>query len=339
MTGGGRPAHTPRPRAAGPSSGPPRIVTLAGGVGAARFLRGLVRVVDPACVTVIVNTADDVERHGLWISPDIDSVVYTLAGMHDEDRGWGLRDETWNALAGLRALGEDAWFQLGDRDLATHIWRTARRRRGEPLSAITAAQCAALGVTVRVLPMSDDVVTTRITCAGLGELHFQEYFVREQCRPAIESVRFAGVDRARPAPGVVAALEDCDAAIVCPSNPVISIGPVLAVPGVREALRAAPRCVAVTPIVAGEAIKGPAAAMLRQQGVDVSAAGVASLYADFCDAMIVDRRDPEVAGEVAALGLQPVVTETLMSSLDDAVALASVTVRAALGDDFPAVAA
>jgi len=308
-------------------------------VGAARFLRGLVRTVDPAAVTVIVNTADDVERHGLWISPDIDSVVYTLAGLHDEERGWGLREETWNALASLRALGEETWFQLGDRDLATHIWRTARRRAGEPLSAITAAQCAALGVPLRVLPMTDDVVTTRILCAELGELHFQEYFVREQCRPVIESVRFAGVDRARPAPGVLEALEAADAVIVCPSNPVISIGPVLAVRGVRDALRAVPRCVAVTPIVAGEAVKGPAAAMLRQQGVAVSAAGVASLYSDFCHTMVVDRRDSAVAGDVAALGLQAVVTETLMATLDDAVALARVTVRAALGDDFPAVAA
>jgi LPPG:FO 2-phospho-L-lactate transferase len=318
----------------------PRIVALAGGVGAARFLRGLVRVVDPTSVTVIVNTADDVERHGLWVSPDIDSVLYTLAGLHDEERGWGLRDETWNALAALRALGEDTWFQLGDRDLATHVWRTARRRAGEPLSAITAAQCVALGVDVRVLPMSDDVVTTRITCEELGELHFQEYFVREQCRPAITGVRFAGVSRARPAPGVLEALASCDAVVVCPSNPVISIGPILAVPGVRDAVRAAARCVAVTPIVAGEALKGPAAAMLRHAGVPVSAAGVASLYADFCGCMVVDRRDPSVAADVAVLGLRAVVTETVMSTVDDAAALARVVLHEALGDDFPpAVAA
>jgi LPPG:FO 2-phospho-L-lactate transferase len=238
-------------------------------------------------------------------------------------------------LGGLRALGEEAWFQLGDRDLATHIWRTAQRRAGVSLSAITASQCAALGVQLRVLPMSNDVVTTRIGCDGLGELHFQEYFVREQCRPAIESVRFAGVSRARPAPGVLDALAAADAVIVCPSNPVISIGPVLAVPGVRDAVRAAARCVAVTPIVAGEAVKGPAAAMLRQQGVAVSAAGVAGLYADFCECMVVDRRDPEVAADVEALGLRAVVAETVMTSLDDAVALARVVVREALGGDFP----
>jgi LPPG:FO 2-phospho-L-lactate transferase len=298
-----------------------------------------VRAVDPSSITVIVNTADDVERHGLWVSPDIDSVLYTLSGLHDEERGWGLRDETWNALAALRALGEDAWFQLGDRDLATHIWRTARRRAGEPLSAITAEQCERLGVPLRVLPMSDDVVTTRVVCAELGDLHFQEYFVREQCRPSIESIRFAGVSRATPAPGVLEALASCDAVIVCPSNPVISIGPILAVPGVRAALQAVPRCVAVTPIVAGSALKGPAAEMLRAQGVAVSAAGVAGLYADFCSVMVVDRRDAAVAREVEALGLQSVVTETVMSSVADAAALASVVVRAAAGDPGPAVAA
>jgi LPPG:FO 2-phospho-L-lactate transferase len=187
--------------------------------------------------------------------------------------------------------------------------------------------------------MSDDVVTTRVTCAELGELHFQEYFVREQCRPQIESVRFDGVARARPAPGVLQALADADAVVICPSNPVISIGPILAVPQLRDAVRAAPRCVAVTPIVAGAAVKGPAAAMLRQQGVAVSAAGVAQLYRDLCDVMVVDRRDPAVAADVEALGLRAVVAETLMASVDDAAALAGVVVREALGGDFPAVAA
>ena len=325
--------------ASAPENSGPRIVALAGGVGAARFLRGLVRVVDPSSITVVVNTADDVERHGLWVSPDIDSVLYTLSGLHDEERGWGLRGETWNALSALRALGEETWFQLGDRDLATHVWRTARRRAGMPLSTITALQCAALGVDVRVLPMSDDVVTTRVVCEELGDLHFQEYFVREQCTPAISSIRFDGVARARPAPGVLEALESCAFAIVCPSNPVISIGPILAVPGMRAALQAVPRCVAVTPIVSGAALKGPAAAMLRAQGTAVSAAGVAGLYADFCSVMVVDRRDAQVAAEVTALGLQPVVAETVMASTDDAAALASVVVAAGLGSSGPAVAA
>jgi LPPG:FO 2-phospho-L-lactate transferase len=336
MTGGGRPAL--RSHTEGRGAAAPRIVALAGGVGAARFLRGLVRVVDPSWVTVVVNTADDVELHGLCISPDIDSVVYTLAGLHDEQRGWGLRDETWHALESLRALGEDTWFQLGDRDLATHVWRTARRRAGESLSSITARQCAQLGVPVRVLPMSDDTVTTRVACADLGELHFQEYFVREQCRPRIESLRFAGVDRARPAPGVLESLAECDAVLICPSNPVISIAPILAVPRVRAAVAAAPRCVAVTPIVAGAAVKGPAAAMLAAQGVAVSAAGVASLYRDVCDTMVVDRRDAAVCAGVEALGLRAVLAETIMATVDDAAALAAVVVHEALGG-IPAVAA
>jgi LPPG:FO 2-phospho-L-lactate transferase len=204
---------------------------------------------------------------------------------------------------------------------------------------VTALQCAALGVDVRVMPMSDDVVTTRVVCSGFGDLHFQEYFVREQCRPAIESIRFDGVSRARPAPGVLEALSSCDAVIVCPSNPVISIGPILAVPGIRDALRSVPRCVAVTPIVAGAALKGPAAEMLRASDVAVSAAGVAGLYADFCSVMVVDRRDAAVAAEVEALGLQAVVAETVMGSLGDAVELASVVLRAAVGDSGPAVAA
>ncbi|HEV7678908.1 MAG TPA: 2-phospho-L-lactate transferase [Candidatus Dormibacteraeota bacterium] len=337
MTGAGHPAS--RPHAAVDAAEGTRIVALAGGVGAARFLRGLVRVIDPSSLTVVVNTADDVERHGLWISPDIDSVLYTLSGLHDEERGWGLRDETWTTLSALSALGEDTWFQLGDRDLATHIWRTSRRRAGVPLSALTAELARRLGVAVRVLPMSDDVVTTRIASPGLGDLHFQEYFVREQCRPPISSIRFEGIAASRPAPGVVEALSSCDAVIVCPSNPVISIGPILAVPGVRAALQAVPRCVAVTPIVAGEALKGPAAAMLRQQGVAVSAAGVAGLYADFCSAMVVDRRDAPVAREVEALGLRAVVTETVMASLADAVSLAGVVMQTVRDDSGPAVAA
>jgi LPPG:FO 2-phospho-L-lactate transferase len=337
MTGAGHPAS--RPHAAAHAAGGARIVALAGGVGAARFLRGLVRVIEPSSLTVVVNTADDVERHGLWISPDIDSVLYTLSGLHDEERGWGLRDETWNALSALSALGEDTWFQLGDRDLATHIWRTARRRAGVPLSVVTSELAGRLGVAVQVLPMSDDVVTTRIVSPGLGDLHFQEYFVREQCRPEISSIRFEGVAASRPAPGVLEALSSCDAVIVCPSNPVISIGPILAVPGVRAALQAVPRCVAVTPIVAGAALKGPAAVMLRQQGVAVSAAGVAGLYADFCSVMVVDRRDAQVAREVEALGLRAVVTETVMSSLDDAVSLASVVMQTLRDDSGPAVAA
>ncbi len=304
-------------------------MVICGGVGAARFLAGLVRVLPAERITAVVNTGDDIERHGLQVSPDIDSVVYRLAGLADDERGWGLRDETWRTLESLRRYGEDAWFQLGDADLGTHIWRTARRRRGEPLSSITAAQCAALGVGVRVLPMTDDRVTTRLRCAGLGELHMQEWFVRERCVPAVEAVRLDGVDRARPAAGVLEAIAAADAVLIAPSNPVISVAPVLAVPGLRDALRAVPAGVAVTPIVGGAAVRGPAAELLRAQGIEVSAAGVAGLYADLIQAMVVDRVDEAVAAGVAALGLRAVLTDTLMVDVAAAARLARVALDAA----------
>jgi LPPG:FO 2-phospho-L-lactate transferase len=326
-----------RVRRGGPRVGPPRLVALAGGVGAARFLRGLVEVIDPAQLTVVVNTADDIELHGLWVSPDIDSVIYGLSGLSDEARGWGVREESWCALEMLARYGEDTWFQLGDRDLATHIWRTNRRRAGQPLSAITAAQCAALGITARILPMSDDVVTTRVRCSGLGELHLQEYFVRERCGPTIEAIRYDRCEQARPARGVLEAITAADALIVCPSNPVISVAPILAVPGIREALRAVPQGVAVTPIVAGQAVKGPAARMLEWLGVEVSAAGVASLYSDIVQTMVVDERDGEVAARVAGLGVRAVLADTLMDDPAVTCDLAR-TVLASLGLD-PAVAA
>jgi LPPG:FO 2-phospho-L-lactate transferase len=308
------------------------VVALAGGTGAAKFLRGLIRVMQPARITVIVNTADDVERHGLLVSPDIDSVVYGLADVHDEERGWGLRDESWQALAMLERLGDETWFQLGDRDLGTHIWRTARRRAGEPLSAVTAAQTRAMGVQARVVPMSDDPVTTRVRCRDLGDLHFQEYFVRERCAPAIEAIHFAGAERSRPAPGVLEAIAEADAVVVCPSNPVISVGPILAVPGIREALRTVPQSIAVTPVVAGRALKGPTVAMLEHAGVEAGPAGVGRLYADFCAAMVVDRRDADSVPAVEALGMGVVLAETVMDRLEAAVTLAAV-VRDALGFD------
>ena len=313
---------------AGAAAGATRIVVIAGGVGAARFLAGLVRAIPPQTVTVVVNTADDVEVHGLHVSPDIDSVVYRLAGIADEQRGWGLAGETWRMLGMLDRLGAETWFQLGDADAGTHLWRTGRLRRGAKLSAVTADQCAALGVRCHVLPMSDQRVTTRVTCAGLGELHLQEWFVRERCAPRVERVRFDGVERARPAPGVLEAVAAADALVIAPSNPVISVGPVLAVPGLRAALQDVPRGVAVTPIVGGTAVKGPAAGLLAAQGVEVSAAGVAGLYADCIQAMVVDQRDAEVVPAVEALGLEAVVTDTLMVDVEAAERLARATLGA-----------
>jgi LPPG:FO 2-phospho-L-lactate transferase len=297
-------------------------------VGAARFLAGVVRVLQPASVTAIVNTADDIDVHGLHVSPDVDSVVYRLAGLADDERGWGLAGETWRSLEMLRRYGSETWFQLGDADLATHVWRTSRLRRGAALSTVTAEQCAALGVEARVLPMTDDRVTTRVLCPELGELHLQEWFVRERCVPAVESVRFEGVERARPAPGVLEAIAAADALVIAPSNPVISVGPVLAVPGLRDALRAVPAGVAVTPIVGGRAVKGPAAELLHASGVEVSAAGVAGLYADCVQAMVVDERDASVAPAVGALGLRPVLTDTLMTGVEAATRLARVALDA-----------
>ena len=323
--------------AAGRADGP-RVVALAGGVGAARFLAGLVEVFEPTRLTVIVNTADDIERHGLLVSPDVDSVVYRLAGIADEERGWGLGDETWQALAMLRKLGEPAWFQLGDRDLGTHLWRTAERRRGRPLSAVTADQCRALGIRARILPMSDDPVTTRVRCAGLGDLHLQEYFVRERCEPAIEDIRLVGVASARPAPDVLDAIAAADVLVVCPSNPIISIGPILAVPGIRAALAAVPDGVAVSPIIGGRAVKGPAAEMLRWAGFSVDAAGVASLYADIVQAMVLDETDLAVVPAVEALGLHAVPAPTLMDAPGSAARLAAV-VLASAGVDSTAGAA
>jgi LPPG:FO 2-phospho-L-lactate transferase len=317
--------RSPRPSPAH-GGGAPRIVVVAGGVGAARFLAGLVQVVPPETVTAVVNTGDDVELHGLHVSPDVDSVVYRLAGLADDERGWGLAGETWRALGMLERYGAPAWFRLGDADLGTHLWRTARLRRGEPLSSVTAAQCSALGVSVRVLPMTDDRVTTRLRCAELGELHLQEWFVRERCLPGVEAVRFDGVERSRPAAGVLEAIAAADVLVVAPSNPVISVGPVLAVPGMRSALREIPRGIAVTPIVGGRAVKGPAAELLRAQGIEVSPVGVAGLYADLVQAMVVDERDGELAPAVEALGLHAVVSDTLMSDAGAAARLA----RAAL---------
>ena len=306
----------------------PRVVVVAGGVGAARFLAGLVRALPPESITVIVNTADDVDVHGLRVSPDIDSVLYRLAGLADDERGWGLAGETWHALDMLRRYGAETWFQLGDADLGTHVWRTARLRRGAPLSAVTDEQRTALGVEARVLPMTDDRVTTRVRCADLGELHLQEWFVRERCAPIVDAVWFHGVEKARPGAGVLEAIASADAVVIAPSNPIISVGPVLAVPGIRDALRGVPRGVAVTPIVGGRAVKGPAAELLRAAGVAVSAAGVAGLYADCVQAMVVDERDADVAGEVRALGLRPVLTDTLMTDVGAATRLACATLSA-----------
>ena len=308
------------------------LVALAGGVGAARFLRGLVRVVPPAEVCVVVNTADDETFHGLSVCPDLDTVTYTLAGAEHPEQGWGLDGESFRTIEALGRYGADTWFRLGDLDLATHLFRTERLRSGATLTEVTAEITAAWGVEPRLLPMSDDRVATRIT-VDRGDHHevlrMQEWFVRERSAPPVVAVEFDGADRARPAPGVLEAIDAAETILVCPSNPIISIGPILAVPGVREALEARrDRVVAVSPIIAGATVKGPADRLMGPLGIDVSCVGVARTYAPFCSTLVIDERDAGRAAEVAATGIRPVVAETLMTDARVAAALARHTLDA-----------
>ncbi len=300
------------------------------------MLSGLVRVVDPGDVTAVVNVGDDMVLHGLHISPDIDTVTYTLAGMDNRETGWGVTGETWNVLAELTSIGGEDWFALGDRDLATHLFRTGRLQAGETLGAVTATLAVRRGVAVRLLPVTDDVLRTRLTLAddsALGpagtEVSFQDYFVRLRHGVAVRGVRFDGAASAAPAPGVLEALEEADTVIVCPSNPVVSIGPLLAVPGVREAVAARrDHVVAVSPIVAGDALKGPADRLMAELGTEPSVVGVARLYAPWVGTLVIDTADAGRATEVEAEGLRCVVTETVMSSPERAAALARSVVDA-----------
>jgi LPPG:FO 2-phospho-L-lactate transferase len=292
-----------------------RVTALAGGVGAARFLQGLTGAVDPSGITIIGNTGDDAVFHGVHVSPDLDIVTYTLADVVNRETGWGLQGDTAEALDQLRKLGVDAWFHLGDRDLGTCLARTTWMAEGLPLSTATDRIRAALGLASRIIPMSDDPVrTTILTAAGVVR-EFQEYFVRYGHREDVAAVRFEGADMARPAPGVLEAIDHADVVVVCPSNPVVSIGPILAVPGIRAALRLRRDVVVgISPIVEGTALKGPAARLLPLLGAEVSASGVAGLYADFCGTFVVDRRDHQEAAAVEALGVRAAVLETVMET-------------------------
>lgn len=304
------------------------IVVLAGGVGAARFLEGLVQVVPPEDIVAIINTGDDMVFHGLHVSPDIDIVTYTLAGIVDESQGWGVRDDTTHALSMLAQLGAETWFKLGDRDLAVHIRRTELLRAGWTLSDVTDAFRRALKVGVRLLPMSDDQVATEI-CTPEGWLHFQQYLVQRRARDEVLGVRFVGIDRAHPAPGVIEALQQADAVIIAPSNPVVSVGTILAVPGVRDAVASTPApVVAVSPIVAGAPIKGPAAPLMRAVGLEVSACGVAVCYRGVIDTLIVDQADAKLTDEIRAFGLEVVVTDTIMRERAAKRRLAEMTLNA-----------
>ncbi|MHB8683441.1 MAG: 2-phospho-L-lactate transferase [Dehalococcoidia bacterium] len=305
------------------------IVVLCGGVGGSRFLRALAGAVDPARITAVVNTGDDEWFHGLYVSPDPDIVTYALAGEVDEERGWGLRGDTFRWLASLRRFGEETWFQIGDRDLATHLHRTRLLREGWPLSRATADIARAFGVGVRLLPMSDDRIRTVVE-TDAGELPFQRYLVQRHAQDPVRGVRFEGAAQARPAPGVIEAIRDAEAIFFAPSNPVGSVSPILAVPGVRKAIAASrARRVAISPIVAGRSLQPPAGEMMAGLGYAVDVTGVAAIYDGLVDALIIDEADRLRADAVAAQGVRPVAAATLMS--DDAArrALATVALREA----------
>lgn len=303
-------------------------MALAGGVGGAKLAFGLDRAlgaVRPG-LTVVVNTGDDLEVHGLHVSPDVDTVMYTLAGVADRERGWGLADETWRAMTMLERYGGETWFRLGDRDLATHIRRTARLAEGAFPSQITAELASALGVGAALLPMSDDSVRTRLHTSS-GWLDFQEWFVRRRQADQVTEIRFEGVEASHPAPGVLEAITAAGLVVLCPSNPYVSIAPILAVPGIRETVVAAGAAVvAVTPIVAGRALRGPADRMLEWLGSEATSAGVAQLYAErypgLLDGFVIDRRDAALEPRIAALGLKVLVADTVMESDSDRIGLA-----------------
>jgi LPPG:FO 2-phospho-L-lactate transferase len=294
-----------------------RILALAGGVGGAKLALGLAHILPADELTVAVNTADDFEHLGLSICPDLDTVMYTLAGVANPETGWGRLGESWTVMEALGALGGETWFRLGDKDLATHIERTRRLRDGESLSSVMRDLGTRLGVKPAMVPMSDDPVRTMVMTADRGEIAFQDWFVRLRCEPVVTSVRFAGADKARPHRALTE-LDGLRGIVVCPSNPFVSVAPILAVPGVRAALdkAKAPR-VAVTPIVGGQAIKGPAAKMLAELGHDVSALGVARYYKDWVDGFVLDAQDAGLARDIEALGMTVRVADTMMRNDDD----------------------
>lgn len=292
-----------------------KIAAFAGGVGGAKLVHGLTRLLTPQELTIIVNTGDDFEHLGLSISPDLDTVCYTLAGLANPLTGWGRVDETWHAFDGIEKLGGQTWFRLGDRDLGTHLVRTERRKRGDKLSTITEDFCRAWGVAHNVIPMTDDPVYTMVATKEQGELAFQEYFVHQRCEPSVTGFRFDGLETALPAPGVLEAIHQADAVIFCPSNPWVSIDPILAVAGIKQACEAKP-VVAVSPIIGGDAIKGPAAKMYLELGIQPSAFAVAEHYADLLTGFVFDTVDEALKSAIEEMNITTLVTDTIMK--DDA---------------------
>lgn len=293
-----------------------RVVALAGGVGGAKLVDGLAKCLPPENLHVIVNTGDDFTHFGLKICPDLDTVCYTLAGMANPGTGWGHSGDQWNVMEALRKLDAPTWFQLGDYDLATHLERTRRLLEGQTLSQIVADFCRSWGILVNVIPMSNDPVSTRIVLQDGGELDFQEYFVRNQCVPALRAIHFKGADAALPAPGVLDAIRSADAGVICPSNPWVSINPILAIKGIREAL-AEKKVLAVSPIIAGQAVKGPAAKMYSEMGIAPSASAVAQTYLGLVNGFVLDNADTDQVNKIARWGIIPSATNILMVDSND----------------------
>jgi LPPG:FO 2-phospho-L-lactate transferase len=307
------------------------ITVLTGGTGGAKFVDGLQQVVPPEQLTLIVNTGDDLLWWGLYVSPDIDSITYVLAGLLSRERGWGVKGDTFFCLQHMGQLGQPIWFHAGDRDLAVHILRSKLLAEGKTLSEVTAEICDKLGVKARILPMSNSRVETRVG-TPIGELSFEEYFVQRWYQDPVESIRFAGAADAEPAPGVLEAILSADIVLLAPSNPITSMGPILAVPGVRDALQKTKgRIAAVSPIVGGEAVAGPAGILMTSQGLPVSIAGVAEAYHDFLDVLVVDVRDGEAAEELRQTGVRVHVTKTIMQTSEDKANLASEVLSAVAG--------
>ena len=288
-----------------------KILALAGGVGGAKLAHGLAQILPPEELTIIVNTGDDFEHLGLSISPDLDTVCYTLAGLANPVTGWGRVDETWHAAENIATLGGQTWFRLGDRDLGTHLERTHRLRNGDSLSSITRDFCKAWGIEHTILPMTDDPFYTIVNTLEQGELPFQEYFVHQRCEPTVTGFRFAGAESARPAPGVVEAINNADAVVICPSNPWVSIDPILTVANLKSV---SVPVIAISPIIGGEAVKGPAAKMYRELGIRPSALAVAKHYGNLLSGFIFDQVDAELETEIQALGLKTLITDSIMKN-------------------------
>ncbi|MBI4589487.1 MAG: 2-phospho-L-lactate transferase [Candidatus Rokubacteria bacterium] len=304
------------------------ITALAGGTGAAKFLRGLTRVIQPDELTVIGNTGDDTRMWGLHVSPDLDTVTYALAGLLDDTKGWGIREESFRCLGAMAALGRETWFNLGDRDLATHLFRTECLRAGQSLTEVTERIRRALGVRSEVLPASDSPVRTRVLTPG-GWLGFQEFFVREKAQVEVLDVDYAGAEKASPTPAVLNAIAAATAVIICPSNPITSIGPILAIPGISEALLSTPaRVLAVSPIVGSAPVSGPAGKLMAAKGLPVSAMGVGLAYRAWLDVLVLDCRDGGLAPDLTRLGITPVITDTIMANREAEVTLARTVLEA-----------